>query len=65
MTRKQTTNAPRLLQAAEAYLFALELNVPRSVETMRLNELKKAVEASREPLRIVQGLEIPFAEQIH
>jgi hypothetical protein len=68
MTRKQVMNAPKVLSAAEHLIFAIDLSERygnRLAVNNAMQELREAVEASREPLKINEGLEIPFHEKIY
>lgn len=63
MTRKQTMNAPKLLAAAEHYIFVLDLSAMygnRLTVNTALQELRNAVACSREPLHVNEGIELPF-----
>jgi hypothetical protein len=60
-------NAPKVLSAAEKLLFAMDVSERygnRLAVNNALSELRTAVEASREPLKINEGMEIPFPEKI-
>jgi hypothetical protein len=68
MTRKQVMNAPRVLSAAEQLLFAMDVSERygnRLAVNNAMQELRAAVEASREPLKIDEGMEIPFPKKIY
>lgn len=63
MTRKQVMNGTKLLEAAEHLLYVLEVSKLRSHSLHlddAMNQLKKYVDASREPLHIENGSEIEF-----
>lgn len=63
MTRKQVMNATELLEAAEYLLFILDVS-KLSQHSMyvdnAMDQLRRVAEASREPLKIELGPEIPF-----
>jgi len=63
MTRKQVMNAPKLLEASENLLYILEVSKLRDHSLYvdnAMDQLRRAIDASKEPLHIDNGLEIEF-----